>query len=250
MQVQVNPLTDMTESNIKIEVHEDSGYGKTIKLNELPCLMLSERVVCEVKVTDMEEEVKVNVMNELKRVQDVIVTDATGSARLTLWEDHVGRMEVGGCYILKGVKVKEYQNVRYLVTAKNDCKIEAAMEDTVVVKRGNKSVARLNYDDVRVAGVKFSDNCKCIQCENEVVLDVSCPGIGTCGKCGITQYMDIAAQVIVRCDSKQFTLQASGKIVEEISEECGADLTPISLLKARPFSMEAENGKIVTVLRK
>ena len=41
--------------------------------------------------------------------QDVTVCDATGSARLTLWANEIGKIEEGNSYLLSGMVVREFR---------------------------------------------------------------------------------------------------------------------------------------------
>lgn len=46
--------------------------------------------------------------------QDVIIADATGTARLTIWQLDINKLEKGKSYELKGINVREYCNIKYL----------------------------------------------------------------------------------------------------------------------------------------
>ena len=58
-----------------------------------------QRVVCEVKVIRVDEEM---VVSGGMRKQDVVISDSTGTGRLTVWENKIGKVEEGVCYNLKG----------------------------------------------------------------------------------------------------------------------------------------------------
>jgi ssDNA-binding replication factor A large subunit len=56
--------------------------------------------------------------------KDVLVSDATGTSRLTLWESEIRRLEEEKSYKLCGVVVREFKGRKFLSTAKENCKIE------------------------------------------------------------------------------------------------------------------------------
>ena len=64
----------------------DMRYGKTISLDQLPDLAQFQRVSVAVKALRLDDPIQ---LTSGKRKQDVIVSDSTGSIRLTLWEDEI-----------------------------------------------------------------------------------------------------------------------------------------------------------------
>lgn len=251
--------TDVEESNMKMEVDvkDSGGYGKSVSLGELPTLAPFQRVVCEVKVLCVEEEMAVS---GGMRKQDVMVSDSTGTGRLTVWEVDIGKMEEGKCYRLNGVMVREFRKKKFLSTAKENCKIEmiddiGVVDDLESGDEGNVEEG-LKHNNVRVAGVETLTNYSgCMKCKSKVVCDADEPELGTCGKCGTMQCMadctsEVTAHLIIRSGSGKLSLRAFGKVVEDIAEQREAALTKVSLLKARKFDMEIRDGIIRAVTRK
>ena len=54
--------------------------------------------------------------------QDVIVVDGSGSGKCVVWEENIGSLKEGECYLLKNVVVREYGS-KYLSMPKEGCSI-------------------------------------------------------------------------------------------------------------------------------
>ena len=243
----VRDHTGVEESDKKIEVSENMRFGKEIKLSELSSLGHNQRVVCEVKVMRVDEK---KTVSGGWNNQNVLVSDYTGTENLTIWGEEIGTMEEERFYILKGVKVDEFNNKKSLSTDRKNCKIEQisciGMVDDLESENGSEC-----YINVCVAGVKeFDNHSRCVNCESEVPCDVDDPEIGTCGECGTVQRMnEVTAKLIIRSGSIKLTLRASGRLLEDIAEVPRADMTKTSLAKARDFDMEIEDDIIRAVKR-
>ena len=61
--------------------------------------------------------------------QDIKINNKSGSARFTVWHHEVGKMEVGKCYRLSCVMIREYCGRKFLSTSKEKSEIEA-IDDT------------------------------------------------------------------------------------------------------------------------
>ena len=70
-----------------------------ISLEQLQNLQNFQCVSTNVKV-DVKMEVKAGLFK-----QDVTKADSTGTARLTLWQDHIGSIEVDKSYLVENVLV-------------------------------------------------------------------------------------------------------------------------------------------------
>lgn len=109
--------------------------SKIIKLDELKDLVEHQRVLCEVKVVSVEE---VKEVSGGKRIQELLVEDCSGTARLTLWESHIGKMEEGNSYRAKGLRVREFRGNKVLSTSKENCEIEKIDDIGAVVEEGSE----------------------------------------------------------------------------------------------------------------
>ena len=76
---------------------------------------------------------------------DCVISDATGTATVTLWEDNIGLLVVSESYKLSGATVRSFKGTKYLSIPRHDFTIESidTSTDTHVLK------------DVEVRGVKW-----------------------------------------------------------------------------------------------
>ena len=68
------------------------------------------------KVQQVHEPVTVNTG---KKKQDVTVADASATGRVTLWEEHVGKLQETTSYELQNFVVKEWDTTKYLSMIKD-----------------------------------------------------------------------------------------------------------------------------------
>ena len=77
-------------------------------LKEVQSLVTFPRVTCKDKVVGVDE-----------------VEEVSGTIRLTLWEEEVGKMAEGGRYKLCGMVVREFRREKFLLTSKQNFTIAA-----------------------------------------------------------------------------------------------------------------------------
>ena len=95
----------------------------------------------------------------------------------------------------------------------------------------------------------------CMKCGAKVVTDAADPEIGTCVKCKMMQCInarkeEFSAHIMVKGETENIPLRAFGKVVEDISQKPSGEITMVSLLKAKPFTVVYCNGIIQSVVRK
>ena len=95
--------------------------GKEISLDDLKKLPNFQRVTAVVKVKAVEEKCQVP---DGRWKQDIKISDEGGSGRLMMWQDEIGKIEVGKSYRLGGVMVREFQGRKFLSTSKEKSEIE------------------------------------------------------------------------------------------------------------------------------
>lgn len=237
--------TDVEESDIELE--RVTGYGRIITLKELPTLVEYLRVVCEVKVLSVDENTTGGIWK-----QDIAVSDSTGTARLTLWEPEINKMELQKSYKLSGIMVKEYQDKKYLSTPKEISLIEE-IDDIGEVEGEDKPSQE---DNVRVVAVEILDSYrKCMKCTSELVPTTEDKELGMCSKCGTMQCIadckrNLRATLRLKFNGGDVkTLQAFERVVEDIAQKTGEEVSMVTLLKSKPFCMEYGDGTIRSVSR-
>ena len=109
---------------IKIEYHHnevkdsDTVVVDVAKLHELA---LYQPVTVKVKAVCVGDCVEVS---GGKKKQDLVVADATGHCRVTIWEEEIGKVEEDVCYRMQGMMVREFCRKKFLSTLKEDCFIK------------------------------------------------------------------------------------------------------------------------------
>ena len=84
-----------------------------IYLNQLQGQQSYQQFVVTIKVGEA-VKVKNEVKNEVS-YQDLVVGDATGSAKLTVWVKNIGALKESSSYMLSGMMVREYIWQRFLL---------------------------------------------------------------------------------------------------------------------------------------
>ena len=121
MEVMVSNSTVVLSSPKKLEhLLPTSSTTDSITLGQLPSLQNYQKVSVKVKVLEVQD--KLEVKPDLYK-QDVIISDATDTARLTLWQADIGTLEESKCYDIKEVMIKTYNDV---TPPKTGCTIVAA----------------------------------------------------------------------------------------------------------------------------
>jgi ssDNA-binding replication factor A large subunit len=128
------------------------------------------------------------------RKQDVVLSDPTGSIKLTLWEDYVDTLEKNQTYNLENVRLKVSKQERYVNTAKGEkfvYKEATPFEGKLIGIDGD--LGKLTESNVcgEIIGVlNTTKNPSCISCSRKV--RAKSASIGTCenSSCKLMQKLD------------------------------------------------------------
>lgn len=128
-----------------------------------------------------------------KNIQEVMIADATSSAKCTLWESSIGSLELDKCYHLKHFSVQEFNSIKYLSIQKQGSEILPIQEEMDDIASSND---KNNDDEVilnsAIIGVSKLDSYKvCMRCK--VHVEPSDDTTGRCSKedCMMLQRYDI-----------------------------------------------------------
>ena len=112
MEVILKNSTKITESPKDINVPEDTDESPVLTtLINLPSLLNFQQIVTTIKVIQTPDPMTVT---GGKCKQDVIIADDTATAKVTLWEQYVGALQLGNSYMLKNFVIREYNQLKYL----------------------------------------------------------------------------------------------------------------------------------------
>ena len=80
-------------------------------LGQLQSINAYERVTVDIKVLKCKDQIQVF---GGKTKQDIIVADHRSTAKLTLWEEHIGKLVKNSSYSLKNFQVRENAAIKSL----------------------------------------------------------------------------------------------------------------------------------------
>ena len=113
MDVLIKTSTSINKSPTKLpNINQDSN---TIQLHQLQTAANFQQITTTVKAIHLDEPIAI-AGNNYK--QDVTIAVSTATARFTLWETDIGKIEANTSYILLNVMVQTYQHIKYLTLPK------------------------------------------------------------------------------------------------------------------------------------
>ena len=178
--------TDIQKSHTKLDATAIITKLPTdlITLDQLQTIENFQRVTVKIKVISVKyEEVKKGLLK-----QDCVVGDATGTAKITVWEDNVGLFTVDESYKLSGAMVQSLKGNKYLSIPKYDFTVEP-IDDIGTVNISTETDEIRILEDVEVRGVKFFDSYKgCHTCKGKVTPTTE--KVGKCNRCNSIQRLD------------------------------------------------------------
>lgn len=130
MEIIITTATTFSKSpkKINVPVEEASLASSPSTLDTIPKL---QNIIVQTKVLAIKQplEVKPSLFK-----QDVIIADATGTARLTVWQEDINKLCVGSSYIFDKLTVRSYDGSKYLTPPKsgwayNTCDDIGTVED-------------------------------------------------------------------------------------------------------------------------
>ena len=75
--------------------------------------------------------------------QDVLVSDSTGIATVTLWEENIGDLQEDSCYRLENFVIKEYASKQYIIMSRSNSYIKPIPDIGLV--QGGRETDEKNY---------------------------------------------------------------------------------------------------------
>lgn len=218
-----------------------------IGLDQLQGLQNYQKVTVRVKVVSVKEE------SEAQgglRMQDYIIGDATGAAKLTVWERNVGIFKEGSSCKLSGLKVQMYNGKKFLSMPRENCEI-AGIDDTGDVEK-ELGDDENKLEDAIVGVMLLNTYSNCFSCKGKVA--VTGGTLGKCSKCNITLHADkctqeMSAKLVVEGGQKEKkamckNLSIFSSILKKICQ--GTDVTEDNLLTADPFDAVFSEKNVIT----
>ena len=101
--------------NITVE-EASSSSASPITLDSVSKLQDFQNIIVRAKVLTLKESLEVE-PSLLK--QDIIIADATGTVRLTVWQQDTNQLCIGKSYVFDKVTVRSYDGSKYLTPPKS-----------------------------------------------------------------------------------------------------------------------------------
>ena len=256
MEVFVDVTTNITESPKQFTSVDISAGTNIITLNQLPVLTKFQTVTVSVKVLKAKErtEVKCGLW-----MQDVTVSDPSGTARLTLWQNDIGILDEGKSYQLQDVLVHSFCNTNYLSpprTGFSFSPIEDLGEDADAPEHQRNVID--NAVVASVSNLTRGSFCISPNCHGKVTPTNGL--IGSCTICSAAQRMDkcrksVSATLLISPGGQtHLHLQASFLMMKAIADDIKDDSSDgeivESILMASPFTLTfAADKNILSVYR-
>lgn len=236
------------KSDRKFEIPDaadDTNKNEKTSLNQLSGMPPFTKVTCEVKILRVDD---VTETVNGKKLQNVLVADSTGMAKVTLWENDVNRLKVLKSYRLTKMLVREFRGQVQLSATKEDTQM-VEIDDLASVKEDDDLLLNSTLTNAKIVGVSSLEKyLSCLKCSGKVNTDGE---YGSCNKCGMFQCLDACkeeatAQLMVRSSTGNLMFKAFGKVLQQIA---GEEVTAITLLQAQPFTAFHQDGIINSISR-
>ncbi len=244
LEVMVGKRTKLEKSRKVFEVQKQAVGEGTLQLKDMENVSDFSRMNVKVKVLRVERPMEIG--GGGKKKQDVVIADASANSRLTVWEEEIGQLEKGKSYSLTGMLVREFNGKKYLTTAKQNSLIEVEGEDVgdVQEEKNAEEGSSGEVDNVKVIGVERVDSYDgCLKCGGRVVKVEEDEEYGECTKCEMLQCREeckkvVSAQLTVKTPGgMKLALCAFDKVLINLAEKPAAEITKMSLMKAKAFAV-------------
>ena len=248
LEVMLNAGTRLTKSPKKFHLPSTppvQDTDTTIVLKDVPDLTTYSKVTFTAKVISVSKPEKIS--NGLTK-QEVIVSDSTGPARLTLWEADIDSLQEFQSYVFRDMNVRSFKNEKYLTKPRDTASIEQT-DDIGEVADDDLPTDSTTLSGVEVIGVQsLQSYSACVACNAKV--DIVDESMGSCTKCEMFQPIrktkqKLSARLYLQHGENYLTLSAFDDILNTIAQS--DDITPSTLLNASPFTLTYVNNIIVSV---
>ena len=188
-----------------------------------------------------------------KRKQNILVSDASGSCSVQLWEEHIAALEEGKTYHLEGFRIGEYNGVKYLAFSREGSKVILSKKAIEAVEPIISDGKIVDIEEPKIIAVYRLESLKsCFRCHCRV--EPSSPPLGRCIECNMQDYdmcqSSTVAELLVLANSKMISLQVSGELVAYIAKTDPP--TDLALMRADILRLtyDSETKEVFKILHK
>ena len=246
MEILVKSTTNIVQSPKKFNPHFLDSVDQVTPLNLLQSKEVYERINVKVKIIKVNEPTTIPAgRNAGKEVQEVIIADATASAKCTLWETSINTLHVNKSYHLQQFYVQEFGSKKYLSMQKEGSEM-ISIDDIADVDVVDEEDDEQTLTNVSVVGIQKLDTYRsCLRCKARIEPTDSTTGRCSKPDCLMLQRYDIckqqlSANLLFQCNSDLISLYTNGVTllqmtkltkISEITEEVLLQLPQFSLIK-------------------
>ena len=205
-------------------------------LSSLPKLAKEQLIAVKAQVFQISGVKRIN--SDIKGTlhkQEVVIRDPTSSAKLTLWENYVGCLNINQTYEFKNVRVKGYGMDRYLNTPMKETFLYtpcAAFEQALATVDSDlmeSAISRMIQGWI-IGVQKSTRSLACITCQKNVVVNPDSI-LAVCSSCNLKQtqsscHVQWILRVVKPSDeaTKPSSLGMSHSILKDVMESLSAEI--------------------------
>ena len=220
MEILLTQSTQVSTSPRKLQnVVSPKTTADIITLGQLATIQNNQQVSVTAKALRVYE--KLEVKPGLYK-QDVTLADSTGTVRITLWQDDIGKLDVEQSYHIQNLLVRSYDGSKYLTPPKSGSTI-TPKDDIGAVEEPEDEEDKNELVDADVIAVPYiAANKICVSCKGKV--DSLNEHIGRCTKCSTLQRLDkcsqqLSAKLIVGIQDRSLHLHAFLPMIRRITND-------------------------------
>ena len=244
LEIIVGDRTDISKSALTFEVNSISDVAepesKAINLGELQNQPPYQKIVTSAKILEIDEVVT---LEDGRKVQNALMSDATGRAKISLWQDSIGQVDLNKSYKFSNLIVKTFNEENTLFTPKTGLIIDSIedIEDALPLLDSIKKTKHLENAQV-VAVTNFSSGYVCLNCTTSKLVSMEeDPKLGKCPNClsivlTSSCTFQVTALLHVLADGFRFQLLSSGANLSAIAGKELKEITQLALLQAPSFN--------------
>ena len=188
--------------------------------------------------------------------QDIVVADATGHGRLTLWQTDRGKLDVNKSYSIKDIVVKSFSGSKYLTSLRSGSSFTLIDDIDSVEVEPQVDQSMITIADAEVAGVVHI-YISCITCKSKIDINDGSK-IAVCSSCSTSQRVNksnqqLSAKLVVAKGPDTYQLFAFLPILKEIIQEDPIlDVTNLAmkLLFSDPFTVTFNKNNIISTINR
>jgi len=137
----------------------------TTPLNQLSGMPPFTRVTCEAKVVRLDEPTETA---SGKILQNVLVADSSGMARVIIWENDINKLEINKSYQFNKMMLREFRGQVQLSIAKDESKM-IEIDDLDAVQQNDNLLMSSTIENATIVGVISLEKYSiCLKCNGKV----------------------------------------------------------------------------------